>query len=698
MEQSKNANSYLETESLGKLMLKYSIPCIASLLVAALYNIVDQIFIANADYLGSYGNAANSVVFPLTVVALSLATMIGDGCCAFVSISLGANKKDTASQSTGTSITLSLIIGVLLMVIYLLFSDTIITMFGGSVNEMTFAYAKEYFFWISLGIPFYTFGQAMSPIIRSDGSPQFAMVTLVLGAIINIILDPIFIYPLQLGMKGAALATIAGQIVAGLLSFYYCFHMKAVTITKDCLKIRFSLLKKILPLGMSSFLSQISVVFSMAAVNNMARIYGAMDPIFGLEEYAQIPTAVVGIVMKFFQILVSLSVGLCAGCIPIIGYNVGAGRNDRVKELLKKILISEAIIGLIATAIFEFFPNQLINIFGAENESIYYTQFAVKTIRLFLCMSTLACLNKATFIFLQAVGKARQASLLSLLREIVLGVGLAILLPMIFGLDGLLYFMACADIITFIVAIFVLKRTFADIDRGFMGVDNPTPEATEEEAYVINPLANVVITVGRTYGAGGRTIAKALAKELQIPCYDTSLLKKVAQKTGLSENYLRNIDEKSMAASVLYGSYATDESVLTTPQSAAKAQAQIIEAAANEGPCIIIGRCADTILKSIEDERPEIKEKAQGRPLITLFITAGLDTRTKKIMERDHLSEAEAKRKIKDVDKERADHYRQLSDDKWGYAGTYDLCIDTDKVGIDGAVSIILEYIKKAVA
>lgn len=204
------SNSFLETESVGSLMRKYALPCVISLLVAALYNIVDQIFIANAGYLGSYGNAANTVVFPMTVVALAIAVLIGDGCCAFVSICLGANQKEEAHRSIGNSITLCVILSILLAAGYLVFQDQILTMFGGRVNAETFSLSKEYFVWISLGVPFYMFGQAMNPIIRSDGSPGFAMISTVLGAVANIILDPVFIFIFKWGMMGAAVATVAG--------------------------------------------------------------------------------------------------------------------------------------------------------------------------------------------------------------------------------------------------------------------------------------------------------------------------------------------------------------------------------------------------------------------------------------------------------------------------------------------------------
>lgn len=454
------SNAFLETERIGVLMRRYAVPCIISLLIGALYNIVDQIFIANADYLGAYGSAANTVVFPLTVVALAVATMVGDGCCAFVSLSLGAGETEKAHKSIGTSILVIVGSSLVISAVYLLFQNQILNAFGASVNAETFTLSREYFTYISLGIPFYMFGQALNPIIRSDGSPRFAMVSLLAGSILNIILDPIFIYIFHWGMMGAAVATVAGQVVGAVLAFLYLFKMKTVHLSRASFHFSAPLLGKILPLGATSFLSQISMVLSMAAVLNMLAIYGARDPIFGQEQYAHIPTAVVGIVMKFFQIVISIAIGLAAGCIPIVGYNVGAGRKDRAKSLLTRLLLAEAGVGVVALLLFESFPNQLIGAFGAANESSYYTDFAVRCIRIFLSMIVLSCLNKGITIYLQSLGMAKASTALSLLREIVFGVGLPLLLPVFLGLDGILYFMAAADILTFIIAIFVLVRVY----------------------------------------------------------------------------------------------------------------------------------------------------------------------------------------------------------------------------------------------
>ena len=465
------SNVFLETEPVGRLMGRYAVPCVISLLVAALYNVVDQVFIANASYLGSFGNAANTVVFPMTVIALAIAVMIGDGCCAFVSLSLGGGRDEDAHKSIGSAIILCILSSIVLAAVYLVFMEPILTLFGGRVNEETYACAKEYFFWITLGVPLYMFGQAMNPIIRSDGSPRFAMAATLAGAAANLVLDPIFIYPLHMGMMGAAVATVLGQALTAALSVWYLFHMKAVRLHKRSFGLFGGLMRRYLAMGLTSFLSQIALVLSMAAFQNMCTKYGALDPIFGQPEYSQIPLAVMGIVMKFYQIAISIAVGMAAGCIPVVGYNIGAGRKDRARTLFAYLLLWEFGIGLIALGIVEIFPRQLIGIFGAAKESAYYTDFAMRSFRIYLCLIAISMVNKGTFIYLQAMGKALESTMISLTREVIFGVSLPIILPRFFGLDGLLYSFPMADSLTFLFALVVILRTYRELSAA-----NPLPE------------------------------------------------------------------------------------------------------------------------------------------------------------------------------------------------------------------------------
>ena len=462
MEQKKD--NFLDTAPVGQLIKAYSIPCVISLLVAALYNIVDQIFIANATYLGSYGNAANSVVFPLTVIALAVAVMIGDGCCAFVSSRLGAGKSEDAGHGVGSAVVVTILASVVITAVYLIFAEGILTAFGGRVNEETWQLTKEYFFIIALGIPFYMFGQSMNPIIRSDGSPRFAMISTLAGAAVNVVLDPLFIYTFHWGMAGAAAATVAGQILTCALAVWYLPRMRVVRLDRSCFRVFPKLAKEYIPLGATSFFSQISTVVSLFAINNTVTKYGAMDAVFSQTELAQIPLAVVGIVMKFLQIIMNISVGLAAGCIPVVGYNLGAGHKDRVKAILNGLLKIETVIGVVTFVIVMAFPKTLIGIFGAANESVHYTEFAVRAFRTYFCLILLACINKMSFVFLQAMGEAAASSIVSLLRDVVFCCGFAVLLPRFFGLNGVLYSMPAADFLTFIIIAVMLKRVYKSLE------------------------------------------------------------------------------------------------------------------------------------------------------------------------------------------------------------------------------------------
>ncbi len=674
-------NNFLEQEPVGKLMMKYAVPCIISLLVAALYNIVDQIFIANATYLGSYGNAANTVVFPLTVVALAIAVMIGDGACAFVSISLGAGNRDDAHRSIGSAVVLCVGISLVVTAVYLIFADGILTAFGGRVNDETFRQAQSYFLWITVGLPFYMFGQAMNPIIRSDGSPRFAMVSTLAGAVVNIILDPVFIFVFKWGMMGAALATVLGQVLTAALAVWYLFHMKAVRLRRESFGVHPGLARHYLSLGMTSFLSQISLVAAMMAINNMIQKYGALDAVFSKPEYAQIPMAVVGIVMKFFQIVISIAVGMAAGCIPVVGYNVGAGHNDRVKALFTRLLTGEFVVGLVALIIVEFFPGQLIGIFGAANESRAYTDFAVKAFRTYLCLMPLATVNKGTFIYLQSVGKALASTLISMVREVVFGVGFALLLPRWFGLDGVLYSMPVSDLLTFVIAVFVILATYRQLSRPAAARQTQAAEAPQVTG---SALTDRIVVIGRSYGAGGRTIAQKVAAALNVPYYDSQLLAQAARTSGLSMKYLESQDEQSVTVPTLYQSigFGTRDYV-PLEEKAAKAQREIIEKVAAEGPCVIVGRRADQILR----------DRAK---LLSVFVCAPEERRVRHVMDRERMTEKEARQRVAKADRERAAYYNQASQRKWGEAGTYDLCVNTDRMTPDDAARVIAQAARQA--
>ena len=441
-------NNYFGSEKLGKLILKFAIPCILSLLIASLYNLVDQIFIGNGiNYLA---NGATNVVFPITIIALAFSLLIGDGCAAFLSLCQGKGDKEHAHRSVATAIMFSVAIGVIITVVFVFIKEPVLWAFGATQGNI--GYAREYFDYILIGLPFYIFANALNSVIRADGSPAFALITISVGCVMNIILDPIAIFVLHWGVTGAALATVAGQIVSAVLSVIYLFFPRTFKLQVKSFMPDFRLLGKICLLGISSFLTQLSIVVTIACMNNVLTKYGAMS------EYGEdIPLTVLGIVMKVFQIVISVVVGIAAGSQPIIGYNCGAGNMARVRQLYKIIFIAEAAVGAVALICFECFPVQIIQIFGSGDA--LYLQFAAISFRIYLCTIILCCIQKATIIFLQALGKPALSMALSLLRDFVLSVPLILLLPLGMGLEGALLSAPIADAVSFVVGMLIMYFT-----------------------------------------------------------------------------------------------------------------------------------------------------------------------------------------------------------------------------------------------
>ena len=398
----------LGTEKISKLMLKFSIPCIISLLVNSLYNIVDQIFIGWG--VGYLGNGATNVVFPITMISLAFSLMLGDGAGAFLSIKLGEKKKEEASTGVGNAITLSVIVSTLLCIVSLIFMPKLLSLFGAT--EELLPYAKSYGYIIAIGVPFMMIGTTLNSIIRSDGQPAYAMKTMVIGAILNTILDPIFIFVFKWGVTGAALATIISQILTFILNILYLKKIKSIKITKKSFKLTKEASKKVSTLGISSFITQMSFVLVITVENNMLKKYG-IDSKFG----PNIPITVLGIVMKISQILNSIIVGLAVGAQPILGYNYGAEKYDRVKQTLKTTLKVSLIISTIAFILFQTIPDKLIGLFGGGDE--LYIEFACLSFRIYLMLVIFNGVQVPSGIFFQAIGKSVKSAILSLSRQIL---------------------------------------------------------------------------------------------------------------------------------------------------------------------------------------------------------------------------------------------------------------------------------------
>lgn len=440
-------NQYLANESIIKLMLKFSIPNICALLVSSLYNIVDQIFIGQG--IGYVANGATNVVFPIVTIATAFSLLVGDGSAAYMSICQGRGDMEKSNKVIGNSILMVLGISFILIFLFSIFDEQLLWLLGGTKQNIE--YAKTYLHIILLGFPFFMFTSAMSSVIRANGSPTYSMFASIIGCIINVILDPIAIFILDMGIAGAAYATIIGQVVTALCCLYY--FRKNVKLYKSDFLLEGNILKKAIPLGVSSFLTQAFIIILTAVLNNAVVTYGAMSK-FGED----IPLTVVGIVLKVYQIVIAFVVGIAAGIQPIVGYNYGAQLYDRVKKIFKTMLVAEIIIGVIATIIFELFPMKIIQLFG--NGSELYNEFAIYAFRVYFSTIVLCCIQKATSIFLQSLGKPMLSMGLSLLRDFVVSVIAVYVAAYYFGVYGPILSAPISDIISFIVVLILWKYIF----------------------------------------------------------------------------------------------------------------------------------------------------------------------------------------------------------------------------------------------
>ena len=440
---------YLIKEPVGKLLFKFSLPCVLSMLVGALYNIVDQIFIGQS--VGYLGNAATNVVYPFTVLALAIALLIGDGTAAQLSISLGSGSRETSHRCVGNGIIITCIIGIILMMAGLVFRNNILKIFG--VTEGSYKYASEYMYIILLGIPFFIFTSSMNAVIRADGSPKYSMFAAMIGAVINLILDPVAIFVFNMGVKGAALATIIGQIASCIVTILYFKNPKSFKFSKESFILVKDIIQRTCQLGISSFITQVAIVLIISTVNNMIGLYGEISK-YGTD----IPLSVIGIVMKVFGIVIAFSVGIAVGGQPIAGYNYGARNYKRVRKTYKYVILSNIVVGFIAMLIFEFCPYIIVRLFGSE--SALYNEYANMCFRIYLSGILLCCIQKASSIFLQSIGKPVKATVLSLSRDVVFLIPGLIILSYNFGIKGMLWAAPIADVLAFTLACTMILKEY----------------------------------------------------------------------------------------------------------------------------------------------------------------------------------------------------------------------------------------------
>ena len=655
MEQEENI---LGKEKIGKLIRKFSIPCIISMLVNSLYNIVDQIFIGQG--VGYLGNGATNVVFPLVMIGLAFSLMFGDGASAYLSLKLGEKKKKEAENGVGNGIMLSIIVSVIFCIVTLLFLPQFLKIFGCTENLKS--YAMTYGTIIAIGFPFSMIGTTLNSIIRADGSPKYSMFSMISGAVLNTILDPIFIFVLHKGVEGAAIATVISQIVTFLLNVIYIKRFKTIKISKDCFKLQLNICKKVAMLGVSSFITQMSFVCVMAVENNLLGKYGAESK-YG----AEIPITVLGIVMKINQILNSIIIGIAAGSQPIWGYNYGAKKFDRVKQTLKIVLSASVIISTIAFILFQTIPDKLILLFGSGDEN--YMDFACLAFRTYLMLCIFNGVQIPSGIFFQAIGQSTKSAILSLSRQIVILIPSMIILSQLFGIIGVLSAGPVADGLAFILAVSLLLRESKKLKNNNIETNkiNEVKEANLEND------KKIIITISREYGSGGRYIGKLVAEKLGIKLYDKEFVLKMAEDTGLSAKYIEDNEQKRNALDSFnngyyYGLNNSDELFIK--------ESELIKEIANKESCVIIGRCADFILKDRDN-------------VLKIFVSSSMDDKIKRATSFYGLNKSKAEKEISRINKLRANHYKYYTEKEWNNPSNYDICINSDAIGIEEAVELI---------
>lgn len=654
----------LGTEKIGKLLRKFAIPCIISMLVNSLYNIVDQIFIGWG--VGYLGNGATNIVFPITMICLAFSLMIGDGTSAYLSLKLGEKKEKEAAKGVGNGILIGIIVSIVLCAISLIFLPQILNIFG--CTDALRPYALKYGGIIAIGIPFMMIGTSLNSIIRADGSPRYAMTTMVSGAILNTILDPIFIFVFKWGVEGAAIATIFSQFITFLINAIYVRKFKSIKISKDLFKPEFKTIKKLLMLGISSFINQMSIVLVLAAENNLLVKYGSISK-FG----ADIPITVLGIVMKISQILNSIIIGIAVGAQPIFGYNYGAKNYDRVKSTLKYVLGISTIISTIAFILFQTIPDKLIAIFGSGDD--LYIEFACITFRTYLMLCICNGIQIPSGIFFQAIGKAQKSAVLSISRQVAFLIPAMIAFGAMFGLKGVLYSGPFADGLAFVLAGILLIYEVKHLNKK-SEISNSLVDDTSTD----NKLnKHMVITISREYGSGGRYVGRLVADKLGIKLYDKDFIEKLAAKTGLSGEYIENNEQRRNSLEIFNSGYYSG---LNNSDELFIKESELIKEVAEQESCVIIGRCADFILKDRND-------------VIKVFIYSSSENKLKRVTEIYGIEKSRAEKEIKRINKLRANHYKYYTGKEWNNNSNYDICINSDDLGVEKTADLICKMVEE---
>lgn len=445
----------LAEEKIGRLIARFAVPAIISMLVSSLYNIVDQIFIGQG--VGMLGNAATNIAFPVSIICTATALLLGIGSASNYNLEAGAGRNDRAAGIAGNGLAMLVICGVVIGAVVLIFLNPLLHLFG--VTKEILPYAQDYTGITAIGIPFLILTTGGNHLIRADRSPTYSMTCMLTGAILNTILDPLFIFVCHWGIKGAAAATVIGQVVSGLMVIYYFSKKRKMDLKRSMFVPKAGYLKMIVSLGMASCINQIAMAIVQITMNNTLRYYGAQS-MYGSE----IPLACVGVISKVNMVFMAIAIGIAQGCQPIWGFNYGAHNYDRVREAYKKAFAICIVLGVVFFGCFQLFPRQIVSIFGSGSEA--YFHFAERYFRIFMFVTFLNGIQPMSSGFFTSIGKSKLGIAVSLTRQIIFLLPLILIFPLFMGIDGVMYAGPIADGAAALVAIIFAEREMKALQQG----------------------------------------------------------------------------------------------------------------------------------------------------------------------------------------------------------------------------------------
>lgn len=650
-----------------KAVIALVVPTIISQIITVVYNMADTFFIGQMNDPNQV--AAATLIMPLFMMLTGFANLFGIGGASYISRSLGVGDVKKARKCASFSIWGSVAIAIVYGVGIFALQPVLLPFIGADIY--TYKFCSDYLLWtITIGGIPTVLSACLSHLVRAEGYSKEASIGIALGGIMNIVLDPIFIFGMKLGVAGAAVATMLSNVIAMLYFIVLIYKNREKTVIKFSLKyftLKHSIPREVLLVGIPSFAMMFMGTVSNLCLNKVVVSY-SNELIAGM-----------GIAKKIDMLAFAVATGMTQGVLPLIAYNYGSKNFNRMKESIKTSFVYGLGVSVVSTVLLFVGATPVVRLFINNKETVSYGQYFLKII----CVPTPAVVAAMMIITIfQATGKKGRPLILSMLRKGLLDIPFMYFMNYLIGESGIPWATLIADVLTLLISVSVFipywKRIGLSAESSAI-VETVDIEKLDEDTEA--GLTDKIITIGRSYGSGGRSVGKTLAKKLGIPYYDSKLLEQAAVKSGLSKAFLESIDEKISTLDMLYGytGFISDK-YRQIEKMANKAQRDIINEVASKGPCVIVGRRADQILKENEN-------------VFRVFITASIDSRVKRVMERENLTMEDSKEKITRVDKERAEYYNIFDDAHWGKADNYDLCVDTDKVEINETVDMIARLV-----